>query len=145
MLINRASELSHALGVDLALINRDGGARRRDAGDAVVGNVTGKSVILIDDLTDTSDTLLLAAKVLAGRGGARSIYAVITHGVFSGSAVSLIQEAVEIDKLIVSNTIPQDECGKIEVYDVAPIFAEAIRRTHNGESISYLFKPEVFE
>lgn len=114
----------------------------------LVGNVTGKSVILIDDLTDTSDTLLLAAKVLAG-SGARSIYAVITHGVLSGSAVSLIQQAAEINKLIVSNTIPQtahqQECGKIEVYDVAPIFAEAIRRTHNGESISYLFKPEVFE
>lgn len=74
--------------------------------------------------------------------GATKIYALITHGIMSGDAVRRIQES-RIDEVIVSNSVPQSEhlkaCSKMKVFDVAPIFAESIRRIHNGESVSFLF------
>uniref|UniRef100_A0A915KU90 ribose-phosphate diphosphokinase n=1 Tax=Romanomermis culicivorax TaxID=13658 RepID=A0A915KU90_ROMCU len=74
--------------------------------------------------------------------GASKVYAICVHGVFSANALSRIQNSC-FEAVAVTNTIPQDrniaECPKIKVIDIAPILAEAIRRTHNGESISYLF------
>lgn len=79
------------------------------------------------------------------KGGATKVYAIITHGMLSGDATKRLMES-KIDELIVSNTVPQHEHLKLlgdrlKVFDVAPLIAEAIRRVHNGESISYLFDP----
>lgn len=110
----------------------------------LVGDVRNKACIIVDDLVDTSYTLTRAAKLLKDQG-ATKIYALITHGIFSGDALNRIDQSV-IDKLIVTNSIPQDETIKalgrdrVEVLDVSSIFAEAIRRIHNGESISILFE-----
>jgi len=98
-------------------------------------------VFLVDDMADTCGTLQLAAATLQEKG-AKEIYACVTHGVLSGPALSRIN-ASEIKELVVTNSIPQDNnttnCPKLKVIDVAPILAEAIRRTHYGESISALF------
>ncbi|KAJ3381571.1 ribose-phosphate pyrophosphokinase [Entophlyctis sp. JEL0112] len=107
----------------------------------IVGDVKDRVCILIDDIADTSITITQAAKILQ-QSGATKIYAIITHAMMSGDALDRINES-PIDEVIVSNTIPQEEhmkkCSKIRVFDVAPLFAEAIRRIHNGESISFLF------
>lgn len=107
----------------------------------LVGNVRDKVAILIDDLADTSNTITRAAKLLK-KEGATYVYALITHGVFSGDAIDRIN-ASALDKIIVTNSVPQHEhrrlCPKLEVLEVGPVFAEAIRRVHHGESISVLF------
>lgn len=108
----------------------------------LVGNVTNRVCILVDDLADTANTITRAAK-LVRKEGATAVYALLTHGVLSGDAIARIN-ASALDKVIVTNSVPQDDhkrlCPKLEVLDVAPIFAEAIRRIHHGESISVLFQ-----
>ena len=108
----------------------------------LVGDVKGKVAILVDDLADTSNTVTRAAKLLK-KEGATYVYALLTHGVFSGDAISRIN-ASAIDKVVVTNTVPQDEhfkqCPKMEVLEVGHIFSEAIRRVHHGESLSAIFE-----
>jgi ribose-phosphate pyrophosphokinase len=110
----------------------------------LVGDVRGRLCILVDDIADTSSTITRAAETLV-LNGATKVYAIITHGVMSGEAVARVQDS-KIDVLIVSNTVPQKEHqaklgDRLKIFDVAPIFAEAIRRIHNGESVSFLFDP----
>ncbi|VVT58662.1 uncharacterized protein SAPINGB_P006321 [Magnusiomyces paraingens] len=119
-----------------------GAAARRLATTMLVGNVHGKIAILVDDLVDTANTITRAAKLLKDQG-ATMVIAVITHGIFSGDAIERIN-ASAIDKVVTTNTAPQDEHmaqlgDKLEVLDVGRVFAEAIRRIHNGESVSMLF------
>ncbi|KAF9574390.1 ribose-phosphate pyrophosphokinase, partial [Lunasporangiospora selenospora] len=134
----RATVIADKLGMDFALIHKE---RRQlqaphKSDMMLVGDVKDKVCILVDDIADTSFTITKAAKVLQ-QNGARKIYAIITHAIMSGDAISRIQNSC-IDQVIVSNSIPQEEhlamCPKMKVFDVAPIFAESIRRIHNGES-----------
>ncbi|KAG7661453.1 PRS5 [[Candida] subhashii] len=109
----------------------------------LVGDVKDKACILIDDLVDTSYTITRAAKLLKDQG-AKYVYALVTHGIFSGDAVNRINKSA-IDKVITTNSVPQSDTAdvfgedKFEVLDVSRIFAEAIRRINNGESVSMLF------
>ena len=107
----------------------------------LVGDVENKVTILVDDLADTSNTITRAAKLLK-KEGATKVYALLTHGIFSGDAIARIN-ASALDKVVVTNSVPQDEhcrlCPKLEVLEVGQIFAEAIRRVHHGESMSTLF------
>lgn len=110
----------------------------------LVGDVRNKVCIVVDDLVDTSYTITRAARLLKEQG-ATKVIALITHGLFSGDALDRIA-ASEIDKLVVANTVPQDETVKalgkdrVDIIDVSRVFGEAIRRIHNGESISMLFE-----
>ncbi|AMD19101.1 HBR200Cp [Eremothecium sinecaudum] len=110
----------------------------------LVGDVRGKVCILVDDLVDTSYTITRASLLLKEQG-ATKVYAVITHGVFSGDALNRVASS-GIDKIVVTNTVPQEETvkvlgkDKVDVIDVSRVFGEAIRRIHNGESISMLFE-----
>ena len=107
----------------------------------LVGDVANRVSILVDDLADTSNTITRAAKLLK-KEGATQVYALLTHGIFSGDAIARIN-ASALDKVVVTNSVPQEEhsrlCPKLEVLDVGGVFAEAIRRVHHGESISSLF------
>lgn len=108
----------------------------------LVGDVKDKVCVLIDDLVDTSYTITRAAKLLKDEG-AKYVYALVTHGIFSGDAINRISMS-QIDKVVTTNSVPQSENvailkDKIEVLDVSRIFAEAIRRINNGESVSMLF------
>ena len=106
----------------------------------IIGSVEGKDVLLVDDLIDTGGTFVSAVEALKNEG-ANNIYGAITHPIFSGQAVKRLEES-QLTKLFVSDTIPFKEGGKTEkvsVITVSEIFAEAIRRTFNNESISSLF------
>ena len=125
----------------------------------LVGNVRDRTVILVDDLADTSNTITRAAKLLK-KEGANKVYALVTHGILSGDAIDRIN-ASALDKVVVTNSVDQTEhlakCPKLEVLEVGNVFAEvsltprtlsvfltntiykAIRRVHHGESISVLF------
>ncbi|MBN1300892.1 MAG: ribose-phosphate pyrophosphokinase [Melioribacteraceae bacterium] len=104
----------------------------------VIGEVEGKNVIIVDDLIDTGGTFVSAVKALKERG-AEKIFGAVTHPLLSGTATKNIEKS-EIDKLYVTDTIPLHESSsKIEVKSATQLFAEAIIRSHNNESISSLF------
>jgi len=106
----------------------------------IIGNVENKDVLLVDDLVDTGGTIVSAIEALKAHG-ARNIYGSITHPLLSGSALERIKNS-QITKLYVSDTIPMrngEGNDKISVISASGIFAEAIRRTFNNESISSLF------
>ncbi len=110
----------------------------------VIGDVTDKTAVIIDDEIDTAGSLMEAVDALVAHG-ARSIYACATHGVFSGTAVERIA-ASPVAEVIVTDTIPLPpaaEAARIKVLSVAPLFGEAIRRIHRGESVGALFTSEV--
>ncbi|KAJ3331942.1 ribose-phosphate pyrophosphokinase [Gonapodya sp. JEL0774] len=107
----------------------------------LVGSVSGRTCLLIDDIADTSFTITKAAHTLVSAGATR-VCAIVTHGILSGTAVARIAKS-PLDELIVSNTVPQDGHrqalgGKLKVFDVGAVIAEAIRRIHNGESIRWV-------
>ncbi|EME82806.1 uncharacterized protein MYCFIDRAFT_36513 [Pseudocercospora fijiensis CIRAD86] len=157
----RATSIADSLGMEFALIHKE---RRNPAHPSsaaphpnstllLVGQVQGRVCILIDDLADTCNTITRAAKLLK-KEGATKVYALVTHGVLSGDGVDRIFHS-GLDKVIVTNSVPQDAhvrrmeelaaqygkpSGKLEVLEVAGVFAEAIRRVHHGESISVLFQ-----
>jgi ribose-phosphate pyrophosphokinase len=106
----------------------------------IIGNVENKDVLLVDDLVDTGGTLVSAIEALK-TNGARNIYGSITHPLLSGNALERIRNS-QITKLYVSDTIPLrngEGNDKISVVTASNIFAEAIRRTYDNESISSLF------
>ena len=105
----------------------------------IVGDVDGKTAVIVDDMISTGGTLVEAAKLLKSRG-ARSIYVCATHGIFAGNALDMIANS-EIDEIIVTDTVPLPASApdKVAVVSVAPLMAEAIMRTHKGMSISALF------
>uniref|UniRef100_A0AAV2MJT4 ribose-phosphate diphosphokinase n=1 Tax=Knipowitschia caucasica TaxID=637954 RepID=A0AAV2MJT4_KNICA len=137
----RVTSIADRLNVDFALIHKE----RKKANEVdrmvLVGDVTGRVAILVDDMADTCGTICHAADKLIS-AGATKVYAILTHGIFSGPAITRINNAC-FEAVVVTNTIPQEEkmkhCSKIQVIDISMILAEAIRRTHNGESVSYLF------
>ncbi|XP_016143701.1 ribose-phosphate pyrophosphokinase 1-like [Sinocyclocheilus grahami] len=135
------TSIADRLNVDFALIHKE----RKKANEVdrmvLVGDVKDRVAILVDDMADTCGTVCHAADKLVS-AGATKVYAILTHGIFSGPAISRINNA-NFEAVVVTNTIPQEDkikhCNKIQVIDISMILAEAIRRTHNGESVSYLF------
>ena len=126
---------------DLAIIDK----RRPRANEAqvmnIIGDVAGRSCILVDDIVDTAGTLCKAAEALKGMG-AKSVVSYCTHPVLSGGAVERIEASV-LDRLVVTDTIPLSEAGaaseKIVQLSLDELLAESIRRISNEESISELF------
>jgi ribose-phosphate pyrophosphokinase len=107
---------------------------------SIVGDVHGKTAIIIDDLIDTAGTITLAANALLEQG-AKEVYACCTHPVFSGPAIDRIRDS-HIKEMIVTDTIPlpeQKQLDKIKVLSVANLIGEAIIRVHNEQSVSKLF------
>jgi ribose-phosphate pyrophosphokinase len=139
--VERARAFAKRLDANLAIIDK----RREVANVAevmnIIGNVEGKTCVIVDDMVDTAGTLCEAAKALMG-AGATSVYAAITHPVLSGPALKRIAES-ELKSLIVTDTIPlrpeAQESNKIKVVSVAQHLGEAIRRINNEESVSSLF------
>ncbi|KAK3325723.1 phosphoribosyltransferase-like protein [Apodospora peruviana] len=142
----RATAIADSLGLAFALIHKERRpthfTERQKATMMLVGDVSNRVCILIDDLIDTGNTITRAAKLLK-REGADKVYALLTHGIFSGDAIARIN-ASALDRVVVTNTVCQDQhralCPKLEVLDISLLFAEAIRRVHHGESISVLFQ-----
>jgi ribose-phosphate pyrophosphokinase len=139
-----AMEVRERIGdADLAII-----AKQRPAADQayaveMVGNVRGKTALLIDDMIMTGGTLVAAAEMLLDRG-ARAVYACATHAAFAPGTRTLL-ETSPFTRVLISDTAPLPENGfhgntKIEVVSVAPLFAEAIRHIHEDRSVSALFR-----
>lgn len=110
----------------------------------LVGDVNDKVAIILDDMIDKPSSFIAAAEHLRLNCGAKSVYVVGTHGVFSDECLEALNASKCIDKIVVTNTYPIDKeritaHAKLAVIDVSPIFAECIRRDHFGESISVLF------
>ena len=105
----------------------------------VIGNVEGKTAIIFDDLVDTAGTLACVAQAIKDKGATR-VFAACTHGLLSRDAVSKINDSV-LEQLVIADTIPvtKDLGPKVKRLSVAPTLAEAIRRNHNGLSISEMF------
>ena len=126
---------------DLAIIDK----RRPKANEAkvmnIIGDVTGRSCILIDDMVDTAGTLCKAANALKEHGAAR-VAAYCTHPVLSGAAIGNI-EASQLDELVVTNSIPLNEtasnCSRIRQLSIAAMLAETMRRIHQEESVSSMY------
>jgi ribose-phosphate pyrophosphokinase len=137
----RARAYAKRLGGELAVIDK----RRSEDGSAevmnVIGDVQGRTCIIQDDIVDTAGTITKAATALNANGAAR-IIACAVHGVLSGPAIARIEES-PIDKMIVTNTIPQTAasaaCSKIVVLSVARLLGQAIKSIHEETSVSSLF------
>ncbi|MEQ9003690.1 MAG: ribose-phosphate pyrophosphokinase [Pseudomonadales bacterium] len=128
--------------LDLAIIDK----RRQQANESqvmnVIGDVEGKTCVMVDDIVDTAGTLCSAAEALKDRGAA-AVVAYITHPVLSGPAVERVM-ASALDEMVVTDTIPLGDaaraCGKITQLSLDRLLAEAIRRVSNEESISAMFR-----
>ena len=139
----RARNFSLKLGCNMAIVDK----RRERANQSevmnIIGNVEGKTCILLDDMVDTAGSLCGAAKAIVEIGGAKEVYACASHGVLSGPAIDRINDSV-IKELLLLNTIPypvdKPASDKIKYMSVAPVFAEAIQRVYEEMSISNLFE-----
>jgi ribose-phosphate pyrophosphokinase len=137
----RARALAKRIDAPLAIVDK----RRERAGESevmnVIGDVSGKSCILVDDIVDSGGTLCNAAEALLARG-AKDVRAYITHGVLSGGAVARIS-ASKLKELVVTDSIQPTEAvrvaNNIRVVSIAPLLGEAIGRTAKEESVSSLF------
>ncbi len=137
--VMRARAFAKALGTEMAIIDK----RRPKANEAevmnIIGDITDKNCIIIDDMIDTARTLCKAAEALKNRG-ARQVYAYATHPVFSDNAIARIEESI-IDEVVVTDTIPLAQkliSNKIRIASISDLVAESIRRINNEESISLL-------
>lgn len=138
----RVAYIADKLDVNFALIHKERQKANEVSKMVLVGDVSKKVCLLVDDMADTCGTLCKAAEVLLSSGGAQKVVAIVTHGIFSGNAIEKLNNS-KLSKIVCTNTMPlQDKlirCPKLELLDISPTLAEAIRRLHNGESVSYLF------
>lgn len=139
--VERCRAFAKRIEASIAIIDK----RRSGPNEAkalhLIGDVKGKTAIILDDMIDTAGTLTQAVDSLI-KNGAKRVFAVATHPIFSGPAISRIVES-PLEKVWVSDSVPLKEmaqnCGKIEVVSVAPVIAEAIKRIHGNDSVSSLF------
>ena len=138
--VERARAFAKRLNASLAIIDK----RRVGPNVAevmnIIGEVEGKTAVLLDDMVDTAGTMAQSADALR-RNGAKNVYACATHGVLSGPAIERLEKS-QIQELVVTNTIPlgpKAGCRKIRVLTVAPLLGEAIKRIHFQDSVSSLF------
>jgi ribose-phosphate pyrophosphokinase len=138
--VGRANRFRERIGAGLAII-----AKQRPEPDTaevleMVGEVDGKTAIIVDDMISTGGTLVEAAHMLLDRGACK-VYACATHGIFASDALEIIARSSMIET-IVTNTIPQSSLtsqARVRTISVAPLFAEAIMRIHKDLSLSALF------
>jgi ribose-phosphate pyrophosphokinase len=137
----RARGLAKRLGADLAIVDK----RRERAGESevmnIIGDVSGRVCLLVDDIVDSGGTICNAADALL-REGAEGVYAYATHGVLTGGAVARIQ-ASKLKSMVITDSIAATDevrkCANIRRISIAPLLGEAMRRINNEESVSSLF------
>ncbi|MEE4166420.1 MAG: ribose-phosphate pyrophosphokinase [Desulfocapsaceae bacterium] len=139
--VERTRAFAKRLKCGLAIIDKRRDRPNKCEAMHVIGDVSGKVAILMDDMVDTAGTLCNGAATLL-KNGAREVHACCSHPVLSGPAVQRLTES-EIKSLVVTNTIPLSAealaCGKIKALSVSALLAEAIHRIHNEDSVSSLF------
>ncbi len=136
----RARRLAERLGSPLAIIAKRRPEPNKTEVMEVIGHVSGKTCVMIDDMIDTAGSIATGAEALKERG-ADKIYACCTHGILSGPAIERI-EAAPIEELVITNTVPTHhaQSDKIVCLSVAPLLARAIQRIHEDRSVSEIFE-----
>ena len=139
--VTRARNMAEKLGTPLAIVDK----RRPEPNVSeimnVIGDVEGKSVIIVDDLIDTAGTLCTAAEGMVDKG-AKDVYGCCTHPIFSGPAIARLKKS-PLKEIVVTNTVPlptKKKLDKITVLSMAPLLGEAILRIHEDLSVSKLFE-----
>jgi ribose-phosphate pyrophosphokinase len=140
--VERARAFAKRIECPMAIIDK----RRTNPNEAkalhLIGDVKGKTAVIVDDMIDTAGTLTQGVDILY-ENGAERVLAIATHPVLSGPAISRLEES-RLEKILVTDTIPlsraAQECGKIKVISIAPVLAEAIQRIHGNTSVSSLFE-----
>lgn len=139
--VSRARSFATELGLPMAIVDK----RREKANVSevmnIIGNVSDKKVIILDDMVDTAGSLCGAAKALVEIGKAKEIYACASHGVLSGPAIDRLNDSY-INKLLLLDTMPfpaGKECSKIEYITASELFAKCIDKIHKGEPISSIY------
>lgn len=139
--VERARAFAKKMDAGLAIIDKRRDRPNQATATHVIGDVAGKTAVLIDDMIDTAGTICAAAELLL-QNGASEVHACISHPVLSGPAIQRINEA-PFTKVWVTDTIPLGDklhqCEKLEVVSVAGILAKSIRNIHDGSSVSALF------
>ena len=140
--VERARALARKLDIGISIIDKRRPAPGKSQVMNVIGNVKGKTCIIIDDIIDSGGTIVNAAQALINRG-AKEVHVYITHGVLSGEAVDRIKKS-RIKKLVITDTIDNSSkirnAKNIEVLTISNLLAEAIKRISNSTSVSDLFK-----
>ena len=145
--VARARELAKRINAPLSIVDK----RREKPGEVaemtVIGDVTGKTCIIVDDICDTAGTLCKAAEILI-ENGATEVHSYISHGVLSGPAVERITKSV-MKTLVITDSIeatdPVRQAANIRIVPTAPMFAQAILNIWNGTSVSSLFETQTLE
>ncbi|MBF8257914.1 MAG: phosphoribosylpyrophosphate synthetase [Actinobacteria bacterium] len=138
--VERARAFAKRLNSPMAIIDKRRLAPNVAQVMTIIGDVEGKTAILLDDMVDTAGTLVMSADALK-KEGAKRIFAMATHAVLSGPAIERLEKSV-IEELVVTDTIPlgaKSSCRKIRVLSVAGLLGEAIKRIHFHDSVSSLF------
>ncbi|KAI9770721.1 MAG: ribose phosphate diphosphokinase subunit prs3 [Geoglossum simile] len=137
----RATAIADRLDLAFALIHKERPRPNEVSRMVLVGDVVGKIAILVDDMADTCGTLVKAADTVM-QHRAKEVVAIVTHGILSGKAIETLNGS-KLSRIVVTNTVPHEEkkelCPRLDTIDISPTLAEACRRTHNGESVSFLF------
>jgi len=140
--VERARAFAKRLNANLAIIDKRRVAANEVAEMKIIGEVTGKIAVIIDDIIDTAGTIVAAADAIRA-AGAQDVIACCTHAVLSGKAIERLKGSSALKRLVVTDTIPLREEARVlpnvVVLSVAHLIGEAIRRIHNEESISSLF------
>ncbi len=137
----RARAFAKRLDAGLAIIDKRRSGPNVSEVMHIIGDVSGKNCVIVDDMIDTAGTLCTAASALS-KAGAVSVSACATHGVLSGPALERIADS-QLQEVVVTNTIPAQQkvetCDRLRMLPISKLLAEAIRRIHNDESVSSLF------
>ncbi len=135
--VKMARAYADALGAELAIVAKHRVNATRVEAMNVIGDVNGRDVLLVDDMTETAGTLVAAADIL-GIHGARRIYAGVSHAILGELAHRRISES-DIEEVVTTDSVPQAAGPKVQVVGIGPLLGEAIRRIHGGQSITSLF------
>lgn len=139
--VERARAIAKRLHCGIAIVDKRRTGPNQTSVMNVIGDVAGKSVLILDDIIDTAGTLTLTVNALKEKGADR-VFAAGVHGVLSGPALERIENS-PLEKVLITNTTPLDEklarCSKLQPLTVAPLLGEAIRRIHSNSSVSSLF------
>jgi ribose-phosphate pyrophosphokinase len=136
--IKMTHSFSKALGADFAIVAKHRSSATEVQALNVIGDVEGKRVVLVDDMTETAGTLTAAAKLLKERG-AREIYACVSHAILNEMALKRLADS-PIEQLLCTDSVPMAHGNKVVTLSVAEMLGEAIRRIHQGESVTSLFE-----
>jgi ribose-phosphate pyrophosphokinase len=137
----RAKKLADLLDAELALMHKDRSAHHHAEIVEVIGNIEGRTCIIVDDMIDTGSSMLPAKEALLKRGANPDVYAAVTHAIFSGKAKENLKKAA-FKEIIVTDSLPieKDICEGLTVLSIAPLLAQVIQSVESGQSVTGLYR-----